>query len=281
MLRNIVVGYDGTRSSEVAVEQAIALAAGTGGRVYLVHVTTVSDADLGGEMVAREPDIADQALGPEPRDEDEEDQAPDGEVVLRVEPIQRRCQELHLVCEEEQLFGRPPGSRLLQRSWTAELLVIGRGSEGRPAEVGPTASFLLSELEVPTMVCARQYVELRTVLVPYKLSVAGGRALGFAARLCETLNIGLHVQVCEPRRLDAREAAEGVQRYLRAYHVDSSVDVSLAPPREVVHTVAVEREASLIVVPGAHKRYYVFPWQRNQTLARALDVSGAAVLAFP
>lgn len=281
MLRNIVVGYDGTRSSEVAVEQAIALAAGTGGRVYLVHVTTVSDADLGGEMVAREPDIADQALGPEPRDEDEEDQAPDGEVVLRVEPIQRRCQELHLVCEEEQLFGRRAGFRLLQRSWTAELLVVGRGSEARPAEVGPTTTFLLGELVAPTMVCARQYVELRTVLVPYKRSVAGGRALTFAARLCETLNIALHVQVCEPRRLDAQEAAEGVRRHLRAYHIESTVDISPAPPHEVIHSVGIEREASLIVIPGAHKRYYVFPWQRNQTLWHALDVPGAAVLAFP
>lgn len=281
MPRNIVVGYDDTRSSEIAAEQALALAAETGGRIYLTHVTTVSDADLGVEVAGGEPDIADRALAPEPRGEDGEEQAPEEETVLRVEPIQRRCQELHVVCEEERLLGPHVGSRLLRRSWTAELLVIGRGSERRPTEVGATTSFLLSELVTPTMVCARQYVEVRNVLVPYKLSVAGGRALTFAARLCETLNSSLHVQVCEPRRLEADEAVAGVTRHLRAYHVESSVAVSPAPPHEVVHSVAVEREASLIIIPGAHKRYYVFPWQRNQTLGRALDVPGTVVLAYP
>lgn len=282
MLRNIVVGYDGTRSSEVAVEHALELATATGGRIYLAHVTTVSDADLGGEMMESEPDIADRALGPEPDDEaEEQDFEPEDEEAPQVEPIHRRCQELHLVCEEERLFGRRPGTRLLLRSWTAELLVLGRGSERRPGLVGPNTSFLLSELVTPTLVCARQYVELRSVLMPYKLSVAGGRALSFAAYLCETLNLPLHVQVCEPRHLDAQAAAEAVHKHLRAYHVDSAVEISPGRPDEVVHTVAVDREASLIVIPGAHKRYYVLPWQRNQTLWRALEVPGAAVLAYP
>jgi hypothetical protein len=42
-----------------------------------------------------------------------------------------------------------------------------------------------------------------------------------------------------------------------------------------------DRDASMVVIPGAHKRNYLFPWQRNETLWRALEVPGAAVLAYP
>jgi hypothetical protein len=42
-----------------------------------------------------------------------------------------------------------------------------------------------------------------------------------------------------------------------------------------------DRDSSMVVIPGAHKRNYLFPWQRNETLWRALEVPGAAVLAYP
>jgi len=283
MVRNIVVGYDGSRSSQVAVEQGMALAEGTGGRLYLATVVTVSDDELGGAAVEPEPDIADMALGPPPAEdrEGEDEQEREDDRPLDLDGIHHRCQELHLACEDERLFGHHPGVRLLRRSWTAELLVVGRGDAGPPGAVGRNVVFLLSGLVAPTLVCAPQYVELRSVLVPYKLSVAGGRALSFAAGLCELLNAELTVLVCEPRRVIASEAAEAAERHLRAYHIERSVEVSPHPPHEVVHSAATEREASLIVIPGAHKRYYLFPWQRNETLWRALEVPGAAVLAYP
>ncbi len=282
MMRNIVVGYDGSRSSQVAVEQGMAFAEGTGGRLYVVTVVTVGDDELGGELLEREPDIAEMALGPPPDDgEVREEEEREDDRPLDLDEIHHRCQALHLACEDERLFGRHPGVRLLRRSWTAELLVVGRGDGGRPGAVGRTAVFLLSGLVAPTLVCAPQYVELRSVLVPYKLSVAGGRALSLAAGLCELLNAELSVLVCEPGRVAANEAAESVERHLRAYHVERSVEVSPHPPHEVVHSTATEREVSLIVIPGAHKRYYLFPWQRNETLWRALEVPGAAVLACP
>ena len=283
MVRNIVVGYDGSRSSQIAVEQGIALAESAGGRLYLATVVTVSDDELGGSLLEREPDIADLALGPPPSEGREGDEEPEREDdrPLDLDAIHHRCQELHLACEDERLFGRHPGVRLLRRSWTAELLVVGRGDAGRPGTVGRNVTFLLSGLVAPTLVCAPQYVELRSVLVPYKFSVAGGRALSFAAGLCELLNAELSVLVCEPRRVTASEAAEAIERHLRAYHVERSVDIAPHPPHEVVHSAATERQASLIVIPGAHKRYYVFPWQRNETLWRALEVPGAAVLAYP
>ncbi len=280
MLRNIVVGYDGTRSSNVAVEQAMGLAEVCGGRLYLVTVSTVTDEDLAEGAMGGEPDIADMAMPPTPIGDEDEDR-PATELPLSIDDIRVKCQDLHIVCEEERLVGRNAGGRLLRRSWMAELLVIGRGDERRPGVIGPNVTFLLSELVSPTLVCARQYVDIRSVLIPYKSSLSGGRALFFAGGLCETLNAELHVLVCEPRRSDAHRAVESAEKHLRAYRIESETDVSLTPPHEAVRSAAMDRDVSLVLVPGAHKRYYLFPWQRNETLARALDVPGAAVLAYP
>lgn len=280
MPRNIVVGYDGSRSSNVAVEQSIGLAELTGGRIYLATVSTATEADLTPEAPGAEPDLGELAMEPAAgADVDEDRDAL--EQPLSLDEIHRRCQDLHIVCEEERLFGRHPGARLLRRSWLAELLVIGRGDERRPGRPGPNVTYLLSELVAPTLVCARQPTEVRSVLIPYKLSVRGGRGLSFAARLCETLNAQLQVLICEPKRTVAHEAREAAETFLRGYHLESSTDVALSPPHEAVQSAAMDHKVSLVIIPGAHKRNYLFPWQRNETLWRALEVSGSAVLAYP
>ena len=165
MVRNILVGYDGTRPADVAVAQAIALAERAGGRIHLANVMPVTE-DAGQEVGEAESDLATLARGQSERET--RDESPDeGLQPGTVEEIHRRCQDLHIVCEDEQLFGRHPGIRLLRRSWLAELLVIGRGRERRSGQPGPNATFLLTELVAPTLVAARQYVELRSVLMPY------------------------------------------------------------------------------------------------------------------
>lgn len=280
MLRNIVVGHDGSRSSDVAIEQAINLAGLSGGRIYFVTVATATEADLSPETPGGEPDLGEMVMEPTYEAGMHEDR----DVVeqpLSMDEIHRRCQDLHIVCEEERLFGRHPGARLLRRSWLAELLVIGRGNERRLGRSGPNTTYLLSELVAPTLVCARQYTEMRSVLVPYKLSVSGGRALSFAAGLCETLNAALEVLICEPKRTDAHEAREAAEKLVRGYHIESSIGAALSPPHEAVQSAAMERDASLVIIPGAHKRNYLFPWQRNETLWRALELPATAVLAYP
>ncbi len=282
MLRNIVVGYDGLRSSQVAVEQAIELTEAMSGSLYVVNVTTVTDDELDADVPGAAEDITEFAMPTELSSEEGDTEASELiDAPLTLEEIHRRCRKLHIPSEDERLFGRRPGARLLRRSWHAELLVVGRGEERRPEAVGPNTRFLLSELVTPTLVCARQLIEPGSIMIPYRSSVSGGRGLSFAARFCERLNAELHVLVCEPGRSEAREAGDQAEQFLRAYHVESEIDISHAAPREAVHSAAIERGINLIVVPGAHKRYYLFPWQRNETLWAALEVPGTAVLGYP
>ncbi len=279
MVRNIMVGYDESRSSQVAVEQAMALAEITGGRLHMVRVQVAPD--LGGDMDIGEGELDVVAAAMPPRDDEDPDE-PQNEVP-DLEAIHNLCELRHIVCEEEHLYGRSPGPRLLRRSWLTDLLVIGRGDEPRrgSSDLGRTAEFLLSELVSPTLVCASQLVEVRSVLVPYTVSISGGRALSFAAGLCETINASLSVLVCEPNRQTAGKALAAAEKALRAFNVEGDHAVSLTPPLEALRTAALERETSLIVVPGAHKRHYLLPWSRNEVLWRALEIPGAAVLAYP
>ena len=68
---------------------------------------------------------------------------------------------------------------------------------------------------------------------------------------------------------------------MRAYDIETDNAVSLTPPLEAVRTAALQRDTSLIVVPGAHKRYYLLPWSRNEVLWRAMEIPVCAVLAYP
>ncbi len=280
MPRNIMVGYDGSRLSQVAAEQALALAEAVGARVRVVHVQHAPD--TGDEFAAseREVDVVRAAMPPAGA-EDDTDELPDE--IMDMEDLRLQCERRHIVCEEEFLYGRSPGPRLLRHSWLTDLLVLGRGKERgrRSADVGPTTEFLLSELVSPTLVCARQYIEVRSVLVPYKVSISGGRALSFAARLCEEINASLNVLVCEPNRHEAGKALEQAERALRAYNVEGEHAISLTPPLEALRTAALARDVSLIIVPGAHKRNYLLPWSRNEVLWRALELPTTAVLAYP
>lgn len=274
-----MVGYDRSRSSQMAAEQAMALAEMTGGRLHMVHVLVAPD--LGGDVDTGEGELDVVAAAMPPGDdgdpEEPRDEAPD------LDAIHRLCELRHIVCEEEHLYGRSPGPRLLRRSWLTDLLVIGRGDEPRrgSSDLGRTAEFLLSELVSPTLVCASQLVEVRSVLVPYTASISGGRALSFAAGLCETMNASLSVLVCEPNRQTAGKALAAAEKALRAFNVEGDHAVSLTPPLEALRTAALERETSLVIVPGAHKRHYLLPWSRNEVLWRALELPGAAVLAYP
>lgn len=280
MIRNILVGYDASRSSEVAVAQALSLAEALGGRIHLVTVVEETDA------------TAEEELGPQPLDPveaamppgEEEDQEERALIPLDIEGIKRVCDSRHIVCEHEVLFSTSPGARLIRRSRLADLVVIGRRSEraqGAPARLGRTADFMARRLVSPTLICARDYLDLRSVLVSYQASVSGGKALAFAAGLCELLNASLHLLVCDRDRRAAGAALEAAREALRAYKVEGEHSIALTSPAEGLGKAAMEGEASLIVVPGARKRPWGLPWARNEALGRALELPNTAVLAYP
>ena len=280
MIRNILVGYDASRSSEVAVAQALGLAEALGGRIHLVTVVEETDTTAEEELAPGGLDPVEAAMPPAEQDDEEE------QVIIppAVEGIKRVCDSRHIVCEAEVLFSTSPGARLLRRSWLADLVVIGRRSEraqGAPAKLGPTAELMARQLVTPTLICAREYLDLRSVLLPYQASVSGGKALAFAAELCELLNASLDVLVCDRARRPAGAALEAARAALRAYKVEGEHSVSLTSPAEGIGKAAMEREASLVVVPGARKRPWGLPWTRNQALWRALELPNTTVLAYP
>ncbi len=280
MIRNILVGHDASRSSEVAVAQALSLAEATGARIHLVTVAEDTDAPVEEELGPQALDPVEAAMPPG----EGEDEVEPALIPTNVEAIRRMCESRHIVCDHEVLFGTSPGARLIRRSWLVDLVVIGRcsgRSQGAPGRLGPTADFMARHFVTPTLICAREYLELRSVLVPYQAFLSDGRALAFAGELCEALNASLDLLVCDRDRRAAGTALEAAQEALRAYKIEGKRSVSLTSPADGLAKAAMEGETSLILVPGARKRPWGLPWAHNEVLWRALDLPNTAVLAYP
>lgn len=283
MIRNILVGYDGSLSSLVAFEQALSIAEATEARVHVATVAELSDSGER-ELLGARFDPVEAAMPPDEREEGQEEEQDAPQLSPPdLEQLKAECEARHIVCEQETLFGGVTQA-LLRRSWLADLLVVGRASEsnhGAPAGLGPVAQRLVDRVVSPTLICARQYVAIKSALVSYKASITAGRAVSFAGDLCEHLNASLDLLVCDRNRRAAGAALTAARGALRAYHVEGEHSVSLTPPVEAVHGAALEHDVSLVVVPGAHKCRVILPWRRNPVLWRALELPNTVVLAYP
>jgi nucleotide-binding universal stress UspA family protein len=279
MIRNILVGYDGSRSGMVAVEQAMGVADATDGRLHLATVVEASDSAAEDELLGGELDPVQAAMPPDEEEPEEPLAAPPD-----IEEMKAACEDRHIVCEQATVFSEGAGASLVRRSWLADLVVVDRSSapgQAGAAELGPTARHLVNRLVSPTLVCARQYLHIRSALIVYQASVSSGRALSFAAELCEEMNASLDVLACDPDRRVAAAALEEARPALRGYHVEGEHSVSVNPPAEAMRNAAMEREVSVIIVPDARRHSWGLPWGRNEVLWRALEIPNTAVLAYP
>ena len=101
---------------------------------------------------------------------------------------------------------------------------------------------------------------VRSALIVYQASLSSGRALSFAAELCEEMNVSLDVLACDPDRRVAAAALEEARPALRGYHVEGEYSVSVNPPAEAMRNAAMEREVSVIIVPDARRHSWGLPW---------------------
>jgi nucleotide-binding universal stress UspA family protein len=273
-MRNILVGFDKSRSALIAVSQATALASGLGARMHILQaveqVGPGSELDLSPEddPVAHLDRL--DAMMTEP----EAPLAADDDLA----PAVRICEDAKVVCTHSRRNGM--AVRVLREECLAmDLLVLGRrGTIGRKV-VGSTATTIVSRPIVPTLLCRDTEIPWRRALVAYEVSANGGRALKVAGELASALNMGLDVVVADVDRERGRKAAEYAGRVLRGYHLDGEFVQHQGRIAEALQSAALQFQSSVVVVPDG--RNGPWPWSRSEAVLAAIEFPTALALVVP
>ncbi len=265
MIRNILVGYDHSRSSQAALQQALDIAEAAQSWLHLVYVDEAAVREDGLELlssisvedhgVAVAATAEEGAFAPEP--------PPPVEAEIPVLTAgAEACYQAHVPYDTQRLFGTP-GERLAHLARLQQLLVVGESSEPRRGmrhHLGPNLRFLLRNCPVPLLVCNYNYRAMDSALVVYQDDAAGGRALSLAGVLCSALNIPLTVAVAGRTVEDPETLVADLELALRVFHVEHEIQVLDRTVAEVVSLVPMEWAARCVVLAYPP---LVWPWNVN------------------
>lgn len=274
-MHNVMIGYDDSRYSDVAVQQAVALAERSGARLHLLHAMEPVGPGNAIEIGPSSDPVAyidrmEKLRSPEepPLHEDMDGPA----------EALARCEEAGLVARLQTV--RAMAVPALRENCVAmDLLVLGRrGTVGR-REIGSTASNVMSRPVVPTLLCRDTVVPWGDVMVAYEPTPNGGRALKTGALLAQELNTALDVVIADPEREKGRRAEAYVSRALRAFQLDGRVERHEAKVAEALQHAALEHPCSVVVAPAG--RACPWPWTRSDVVNSALSYPGALALVVP
>lgn len=247
MIKNIVVGYDGSPPARVALEQGLDLAEAGSGRIHLVTAIEEFDPRAEQDMLG-EPGVIDildstERLG-EPLQEQQVAVPP------YLEEARLRCQEAGTACRLNVGHGRA-AAYIQKYWWLADLLVVGRRAKRRSKAggIGRTLQQLLRAPQRPTLVCAEDYGSTSSLVAVYEQSVTGGRALALAGELGAQLNVPVDVLVAGQRRATLSQWLAQAQTTLQAYHVEGSFESSVSATPRALTSLALDRNPSVVVVP--------------------------------
>ncbi len=257
MLRNILVGYDDSRSARAALQQALDIAEAAQAWVHLVHAEETVGSDTELALLAEPGPVEATLAAAEAGLEAEPDTSLQTEAPL--EAAVEACRNAKVPCSSRQVFGRA-GEKLTEMARLYQLLVVGESSEpkrGQRHHLGGNLRHLLRHCPAPLMVCPHNYHALDTAMLIYRDDAAGGRSLSLAGELCSTLNIPLKIAVVEMASEHEERVAAELENALKAFHVESELQVLNRTAVEAVPLATVEWPARCVIMPYAPA---LWPW---------------------
>jgi hypothetical protein len=169
-----------------------------------------------------------------------------------LEGIAELCQREEVFCTFNHHHG-DPAQRLSALARTANLLVVGRRDEPRPAEsaaVGRVARALATRPAIPTLFTDREHLPLKSATLYYEPREAGGRALAMAGEIAHLLNITLNTVCLGYGDVDAPAALEEARTAIRAYHVDGEFTHAAGSLTAALQNTALSWNDPLVIVPA-------------------------------
>lgn len=273
-MKNITVGYCGTRGSQVALSQALAVARAIEARLKLVMV---QQGDSDDESIAGLKSGGDGDFAVRTADLPAERRLVPNGHPLELDEAAAICSDEGVVSTQVRLYG-DPGERLTDLSRLSDLVVIGRRNEYlnlRRPRLGRTARRLCYEGHSAVLLADREHIEIKSATLLYEPHPSGGHALRTAGLFCSLMNITLNVVSCDWGRMRAAQAMEEAQAALRAYHIDGEFASSSELPAEALQSAALQWGDPLIICPGPPRRGF---FRDDSTLRAAVASPNTNVL---
>lgn len=279
MIKNILLGYNGSRGAQVALSQAVDLARPAKARL---HVTTIEPLPAGDSQVALHTEAYTDGMGAAPAEPvplaapEEPQPAPAAEL----EDIAEICRREEVFCTFNHHYG-DPAQRLLQLARVANLLVVARRDEPRPGQAhaaGRTARHLAAHPVIPTLFAGREHLPVKSATLLYEPRAGGGRALTLAGEICMLLNISLHVMSLPSAEVSAEAAEEEARFTLRAYHLDGEFTRANAAVPGALQNAAMSWNDPLIFF-AAPPRQLLF--NNTEAMRVALGLPNTNILLVP
>jgi nucleotide-binding universal stress UspA family protein len=259
MIKNILVGYNGQRGSQIAFRQAVDLARAHQARLHLAYVEPLSRQDA--EVSTRPqmvPADAFRAALAETSPEPPEDPSATSDVL---DTVAEQCRVEGIHCAMHHVHGAA-GDRLAQLARTASLLAVGKHDDPPLANMPPlgrTARQLATRLPLPVLFAAREYEALDAVTVVYQPTALGGRTLALAGEIASVRNLTLNVLTLGEGAIEPAEAIAEARTALRAYHVEGEFLAAVADGPDPLQTAAMTWNDPLLIVPAPPKRWLSRP----------------------
>jgi hypothetical protein len=202
------------------------------------------------------------------------------EAASQLEGIAELCRREEVFCTFNNHYG-DPAQRLTALSRVANLLVVARRDEPRPAgasAIGRTARALATRPAIPTLFTDREHQPLKSATLFYEPREAGGRALAVAGEIASLLNITLNAVCLRYDEVDDPAALEEARTALRAYHVDGEFIHTTGTLSAALQNAALSWNDPLIIVPSPPRQLL---FANTESTRVALGLPNTNVLIVP
>jgi nucleotide-binding universal stress UspA family protein len=283
MIKNIMVGFGGSRGAQVALRQALDIAGPASARLHLTQVENLSELGPEVELLpgpVPEATVLSIAEDTAPTPEEEEAGLTSGKSTPVLEMAADICRGDNLPYTLNRVHG-DPGQRLLSLSRLHDLVVVGRrGDERRyrTSVLGRTARRLALGCVTPTLFADREHLPVTSATVLYEPQPGGNWALARAAELCSLLNATLNVVCVGYQAVTPEQALAEAGFALRAYHLDGELIPGSGSPAESLQSAALLWASPLLVIPAPPRRGW---WTDHSLTHAALAAPGTNVLLVP
>jgi nucleotide-binding universal stress UspA family protein len=275
MIRQMLVGIDGSDYSEAAMQYGLHLAQTFAATLHGLHVVDIVQVespflyDLAGAIGA----------APQLHLTGHMQQALELRGQHLLHQVHQVCEASHVPCVTHLSTGVVP-TEIVRYAQGMDLVILGRGglhTRLSKALLGSAVEAVVRQGATPTLVTTYNYYEVRKPLLATDGSPSAVAALHFAAQFVQALGLPLRVVHCAPSQAAGQACLHAAETHLAAYPIDCEVALCRGNAHEDLVHYILEQGCDLLFM-GAFGHRRLVEWVLGSTTQYLLRMSPGPIL---